>query len=60
MNTLKFLALAILALPAAVAQADPALDHAKEVLSRSILFDGHNDLPWAIRGNAAAPGDVAA
>ena len=42
------------------AQADPALDHAKEVLGKSILFDGHNDLPWAIRGNAAAPGDVAA
>ncbi len=39
-------------------QADPALDHAKEVLAKSILFDGHNDLPWAIRQFKDAPGDV--
>jgi len=42
------------------AQADPALDHAKAVLAKSILMDGHNDLPWAIRGYKDAPGDVAA
>jgi membrane dipeptidase len=48
----------LLAVPAA--QADAALDHAKEVLAKSILFDGHNDLPWAIRGSKTAPGDVAA
>ena len=42
------------------ASADAALDHAKEVLAKSILFDGHNDLPWTIRGYEAAPGDVAA
>jgi membrane dipeptidase len=45
---------------ATCAQADPALDHAKQVLAKSILMDGHNDLPWAIRGYKDAPGDVAA
>ena len=58
-TTLRFLAILLVAFGAA-AQADPALDHAKEVLGKSILFDGHNDLPWAIRGNAAAPGDIVA
>ena len=42
------------------AHADDALEHAKAVLERSILFDGHNDLPWAIREYKSAPGDVAA
>ena len=52
---------ALLALTiAATAHADPALEHAKALLERSILFDGHNDLPWAIREYKAAPGDVAA
>src|SRR5687767_250902 len=46
------------ALAAAPVHADPAVDHAKEVLAKSILFDGHNDLPWAIRQYKAAPGDV--
>ena len=45
----------------AVAQDDDAaLAHAKRLLKKSILFDGHNDLPWAIRGYKPAPGDVAA
>jgi membrane dipeptidase len=39
---------------------DAALAHAKDLLSRHILIDGHNDLPWAIREAKAAPGDVAA
>ena len=42
------------------AHADDALEHAKAVLERSILFDGHNDLPWAIREYKSAPSDVAA
>jgi membrane dipeptidase len=50
---------AVLAGPAAAAD-DPALAHAKELLSRHILVDGHNDLPWAIREAKTAPGDVAA
>jgi membrane dipeptidase len=58
-HTLKLLFLAA-ALAAAPVHADPALDHAKEVLAKSILFDGHNDLPWAIRQYKAAPGLVEA
>jgi membrane dipeptidase len=51
----------ILVLLAAIAvHADEALEHAKLVLGRSILFDGHNDLPWAIREYKEAPGDIAA
>jgi membrane dipeptidase len=56
-NALRVLLLAA-ALAAVPVHADPALDHAKEVLAKSILFDGHNDLPWAIRQYKAAPGDV--
>ena len=58
-NTLRLLAV-LLVFFGAAASADPALDHAKEVLGKSILIDGHNDLPWAIRGYEAAPGDVVA
>jgi membrane dipeptidase len=32
----------------------------RRVLERVPLIDGHNDLPWAIRGNSAAPMDVSA
>ena len=37
---------------------DPALAHARELLSSTILVDGHNDLPWTIREWKDAPGDV--
>lgn len=37
---------------------DPALAHARQVLKRGMLFDGHNDLPWAIREDKQARGDV--
>lgn len=43
-----------------VPAADPHLETARRVLSSTPLFDGHNDLPWAIRQNSAAPHDVAA
>lgn len=39
---------------------DGALAHARKLLQSTILVDGHNDLPWAVRTNKAAPGDVAA
>ena len=39
-------------------QAD--LDHARRVLRDAILFDGHNDLPWAIRTDKKTPGDIVA
>ncbi|MCY1059158.1 dipeptidase [Nannocystis sp. SCPEA4] len=40
--------------------ADPALQRAHAVLARVPLIDGHNDLPWTIREDKLAPGDVAA
>ncbi|WP_419938727.1 dipeptidase [Candidatus Palauibacter sp.] len=50
----------VLGLAAADARAqDEHLEIAKRVLSSAPLFDGHNDLPWAIR-NADAPRDVRA
>ncbi len=39
---------------------DPHMEVARRVLSTTPLFDGHNDLPWAIRQYEAAPHDVAA
>src|SRR5688500_6248763 len=45
---------------AARAADDAALAHARKLLRSAILVDGHNDLPWAVRTNKAAPGDVAA
>ena len=42
------------------ADEDAALTHARKLLQSTILVDGHNDLPWAVRTNKAAPGDVAA
>ncbi|HUG27857.1 MAG TPA: membrane dipeptidase, partial [Gemmatimonadales bacterium] len=44
-----------------VAQAaDPHLELARRVLRTTPLFDGHNDLPWAIRQSPTARGNVAA
>jgi membrane dipeptidase len=37
-----------------------AVEHARALLRRHILIDGHNDLPWAIRTNEQAPGDLVA
>ncbi len=34
--------------------------HARSVLERTPIFDGHNDLPWEIRASEEAPMDVAA
>ena len=39
---------------------DNALAVARGVLKRAPLFDGHNDLPWVIRIDKAARGDVVA
>ncbi|HUG04599.1 MAG TPA: dipeptidase [Steroidobacteraceae bacterium] len=61
---LRATALAIGLLSASIASASaptPAhLEHAKHVLAEGILFDGHNDLPWAIRTDKVTPGDVEA
>ncbi|HJW33287.1 MAG TPA: dipeptidase [Holophagaceae bacterium] len=37
---------------------DPALAHARALLTRVPLVDGHNDLPWEIRESKTAPMDV--
>lgn len=37
-----------------------SLQRAKALLARIPLVDGHNDLPWVIRNDAVARGDVAA
>jgi membrane dipeptidase len=52
--------LSLLVTSSARADEDPALVHARKLLHSTILVDGHNDLPWAVRTNKAAPGDVAA
>lgn len=39
---------------------DVHLERAHRVLSQTPLIDGHNDLPWAIRGSELAPHDVEA
>ena len=44
----------------AVAQADVHLERARRVLATTPLIDGHNDLPWAVRGFEDAPHDVGA
>src|SRR6202044_1256092 len=40
--------------------ADNALAVARDVLRRAPLIDGHNDLPWVIRQDRQARGDVIA
>src|SRR3954463_13767941 len=38
--------------------ADPYLERAKRVLRQTPLIDGHNDLPWRIREDSVARGNV--
>lgn len=40
------------------AQNDPYLARAKRILSQTPLIDGHNDLPWRIREDSIARGNV--
>jgi membrane dipeptidase len=42
----------------APAAEDAALQHARQLLSKVPLVDGHNDVPWQIRESTAAPLDV--
>ncbi len=47
--------------PAQFDQAEePALQRARRILREAPLIDGHNDLPWTIRTNPEAPGDLEA
>ncbi|MGB7213197.1 MAG: dipeptidase [Gemmatimonadales bacterium] len=64
-TALIILPLSIITASLAVAQTpaakpDPALAHAERLLSRVPLIDGHNDLPWVIRTDSAAPMSVEA
>jgi membrane dipeptidase len=43
---------------AAESQPDAALTRAKALLRRAPVFDGHNDLPWVVREDAIAHGDL--
>jgi membrane dipeptidase len=54
------LGLSMTATGALHAQEDAALQHARALLARTPVIDGHNDLPWAIRTAKGAPMDVAA
>jgi membrane dipeptidase len=57
---LLLLALLVTSSATAMAQSDPALEHARRILRSVPLVDGHNDLPWEIRISETAPRDVAA
>ncbi len=52
------LSLALLPMPTQAQTVDPALARARRLLESTILIDGHNDLPWAIRTFKDAPRDV--
>ncbi len=64
MNFRTTIVAAIAFLCASLAFASPPtpadLEHARRLLTDAILFDGHNDLPWAIRTDKKTPGDIAA
>jgi membrane dipeptidase len=45
---------------APAAAQDDAMARVQKLLTLTPLFDGHNDLPWEIRNQEAAPKDVAA
>jgi len=60
MRPALLLSLALLFVPSTASGQDEHLEIARRVLSQVPLFDGHNDLPWAIRGNEDAPMDVRA
>jgi membrane dipeptidase len=55
-----FIALAISCVAVDAAEPGAALQHAKKLLSRAPIVDGHNDLPITLRQYEKAPGDVVA
>ncbi len=54
------LVLSLMVVSAACAQQDEHMDKVRRVLSETPLFDGHNDLPWAIREQDGVPHSVQA
>jgi membrane dipeptidase len=60
-KALAFTAAALFLLaPGASAGEGDVVERVRRVLLAHPVIDGHNDLPWAIRENADAPGDVEA
>ena len=57
LGVLAILLASVSVVPAA-AQTDAALARARRILRSTPLIDGHNDLPWTIREQAAGPRDV--
>ena len=59
-NLVHFVAALCFALSplASHADEDPALEHARKLLKRTILIDGHNDLPWQVRTDRECPMNV--
>jgi len=55
---MRRLFLLFLAIPALAQAPDPYLARARKLLTTSPIIDGHNDVPWEIRENRAAPRDV--
>lgn len=55
-----FLLLALSSVTSSCAQEEDHAARVRRVLSAAPLFDGHNDLPWAIREQQAAPHSVQA
>jgi len=53
-----FASTTVLAAALSLGAQDPHMAKAMRVLRTTPLIDGHNDLPWAIRINPAAPMDV--
>ena len=59
-TVLALLALACAHLVFAAPPSKADLEHARRLLADAILFDGHNDLPWAIRTDKKTPNDIVA
>lgn len=55
-----FVLAALSSAAAGAAGSDPALEHARELLKKTILIDGHNDLPWTVRTDKQSGGKVEA
>jgi len=60
LSAVVLLSASSLELVARAAEPDAALAHARALLSKVILVDGHNDVPWEIRESKTAPRDVGA
>ena len=58
--TVPFLGILAFLHSCAASAEDPALERARQLLSQHPVIDGHNDLPWTIRGQTEGLGDLGA